>query len=209
MTVSLQKGQSVSLAKKNNKYSNISINLKWNQNQSVEQPVKAKGFFGSLFGGSENNAPKGVDLDVGCLYEMKDGTKHVIQALGNLFGSLTSAPYIQLANDDRTGANKDGEFLTINGEHWDKIQRVLVFAYIYDGVPNWSQVDGIVHLKSDVSKFDIAMDNPVNGKNMCAIALIENVNGEMKVTKLNDYYSGHEAMDRAHSWNMNWVKGSK
>ena len=206
MTVSLQKGQSVSLAKKNNKYSNISINLKWNQGQ--EQPVKSKGFLGSLFGGKEN-APKSVDLDVGCLYEMKDGNKHVIQALGNLFGSLTNAPYIQLANDDRTGANKDGEFLTINGEQWDKIQRVLVFAYIYDGVPNWGQVDGVVHLKSDVSEFDIAMDNPVNGKNMCAIALIENVNDEMKVTKLNDYYSGHQAMDRAHGWNMNWTTGRK
>jgi tellurite resistance protein TerA len=203
MTVSLQKGQSVSLAKKNNKYSNISINLKWNQGE----PVKAKGFFGKMFGGDD--APKKIDLDVGCLYEMKDGTKHVIQALGNLFGSLTQAPYIQLANDDRTGANKEGEFLTINGDQWDKIQRVLVFAYIYEGAPSWADVDGIVHLKSDVSEIDIAMDNPVNGQNMCAIALIENVNGEMKVTKLNEYYQGHEKMDRAHNWGMNWQAARK
>jgi tellurite resistance protein TerA len=206
MTVSLQKGQSVSLAKKNNKYSNVSINLKWNQGEA--QPAKSKGFFGSLFSGADNG-PKKVDLDLGCLYEMKDGNKHVVQALGNLFGSLNNAPYIQLANDDRTGASKDGEFLTINGEQWDKINRVLVFAYIYNGVSNWNEVDGIVHLKSDVSEIDIAMDNPVNGQNMCAIALIENINGEMKITKLNEYYPSHREMDVAHGWNMNWTTASK
>jgi tellurite resistance protein TerA len=203
MGVSLQKGQSVSLEKKNNKYSNISINLKWNQGE----PAKSKGFLGKLFG--SDTAPKSVDLDVGCLYEMKDGSKSAVQALGNAFGNLHAAPYIQLANDDRTGSNKEGEFLTINGEHWDKIKRVLVYAFIYEGVPNWAQVDGIVHLKSDVSEIDIAMDNPVNGQNMCAIALIENVNGEMKVTKLNEYFQGHEKMDRAYSWNMNWKSGHK
>jgi tellurite resistance protein TerA len=203
MAVSLQKGQSVSLEKKNNKYSNISINLKWNQGE----PAKTKGFLGKLFGG--DTAPKSIDLDVGCLYEMKDGSKSAVQALGNAFGSLNSVPYIQLANDDRTGSNKEGEFLTINGEHWDKFKRILVYAFIYEGVPNWAQANGIVHLKSDVSEIDIAMDNPVNGQNMCAIAMIENVNGEMKVTKLNEYFQGHEKMDRAYSWNMNWRPGSK
>lgn len=203
MTVSLQKGQPVSLQKNNNQYSNISINLKWNQGE----PEKPKGFFGKMFGG-ESSSNK-IDLDLGCLYEMKNGDKHVVQALGNLFGSLDNAPYIQLANDDRTGENQDGEFLTINGQQWDSIKRVLVFAYIYGGVSNWNEVDGVVHLKSEVSEFDIEMDNPTNGKNMCAIALIENVNGEMKITKLNDYYPGHREMDVAHGWNMNWTTASK
>lgn len=203
MTVSLQKGQSVSLQKKNDKYSNVSINLKWNQ----EAHTPPKGVFGFFIGAK--NAPKKIDLDLGCLYEMKDGSKSVVQALGNLFGGLNKAPYIQLANDDRTGESKDGEFLTINGEQWDKIKRVLVFAYIYDGISNWNQVDGIVHLKSDVSDIDIAMDNPVNGQNMCAIAMIENVNGEMKITKLNEYFPSHREMDVAHGWNMNWHTASK
>ena len=29
---------------------------------------------------------KGIDLDLGCLYELADGRKGVIQALGNAFG---------------------------------------------------------------------------------------------------------------------------
>ena len=46
---------------------------------------------------------KGVDLDLGCLYELADGRKGVIQALGNAFGSLNRRPWILLDGDDRTG----------------------------------------------------------------------------------------------------------
>lgn len=35
-----------------------------------------------------------VDLDLGCLYELADGSKGVIQALGNSFGSQHRPPYI-------------------------------------------------------------------------------------------------------------------
>lgn len=203
MAISLEKGKSISLQKNNNVYDNISINLKWNQGVHTAP----KGILGFFIGAK--NAPQKIDLDLGCLYEMQDGTKHVVQALGNLFGSLDNSPYIQLDKDDRTGASKDGEFLIINGKNWDKIKRVLVFAYIYDGVTTWNEVDGVVHLKSDVAEFDIVMDNPVNGKGMCAIALIENVNNDMKITKLNDYYPGHQEMDIAHNWNMTWQTARK
>lgn len=33
-----------------------------------------------------------VDLDMGCLYEMADGNKGVVQPLGELFGDLNTAP---------------------------------------------------------------------------------------------------------------------
>jgi tellurite resistance protein TerA len=199
MGVSLQKGQSVSLEKKNTTYSNVSINLKWNQGE------KKKSFLGLRIGTEKTN----IDLDLGCLYEMKNGQKGCVQALGKLFGSLNDKPYMQLASDDRTGESKDGEFLTINGNQWDQIKRVLVYAFIYEGVSSWSKADGIIHLKSDVSEIDIALDNPRDGQNMCAIALLENVDGKMVVTKLNEYYSGHEPMDHAHSWGLNWVSGRK
>lgn len=203
MGISLEKGKAISLQKQNNQYGNVSINLKWNQGAYTPP----KGSFGFWIGAK--NAPQKIDLDLGCLYEMQDGTKHVVQALGNLFGSLDNAPFIQLDKDDRTGASQEGEFLIINGKQWDKVKRVLVFAYIYDGVTNWNQVDGVVNLKSDVSEFDIVMDNPVNGKGMCAIALIENIGGDMTINKLNDYYAGHQEMDIAHNWNMTWQQARK
>lgn len=196
MAVSLSKGQSVSLVKKNTNFSDISINLKWNEGSS-------KGIFG-WFG-----KKSAVDLDLGCLYEMKDGEKNAVQALGNAFGSLNRAPYIQLSGDDRSGANEDGETLIIKGEHWDKIKRVLVYAFIYEGVANWSEADGVVRLKTDNEDLEVKLDQSQNGLSMCAIAMLENVNGQIKVTKVNDYYHGHSEMDRAHHWGLRWVAGSK
>ena len=50
----------------------------------------------------------GIDLDLGCLYELNDGRKGAVQALGNAFGSLTNPPFISLDGDDRTGDSVGG-----------------------------------------------------------------------------------------------------
>lgn len=64
---------------------------------------------------------------------MQDGTKSVIQALGNRFGDFNGFPFIQLSADDRTGALQGGEWLRINGKYWQEIRRVVLFAFIYEG----------------------------------------------------------------------------
>jgi tellurite resistance protein TerA len=46
-----------------------------------------KGFF---------SKSSGIDLDLACLYELSDGTKLVVQALGNQFGAYEKSPYIHL-----------------------------------------------------------------------------------------------------------------
>lgn len=198
MSVSLTKGKAVSLQKKNNTFGNIAINLKWNQGP------KEKGLFGSIFGKKKN-----IDLDLACLYELKDGKKGCVQALGNLFGSLTSAPYIKLLGDDRSGTNAEGETLLINGHEWSKIKRIVVFTYIYEGVSAWSETDGFVNFTSDVNDLQITLDNGDDNHNTCVIAMIENINDEMKVTKINDYVSGHQEIDKIYNWGLNWVHGSK
>ena len=71
MAINLQKGQKVSLKKNTaSGLGEILVNLNWNST-----PVN-KGFLSSLFGGSS-----GIDLDLGCLYELKDGKKGTVQAL--------------------------------------------------------------------------------------------------------------------------------
>lgn len=112
---------SISLEKDANYGGEIKINLNWNRGGK-------KGF---LSMGRSNQ----VDLDLGCLYELKDGTRGVVQALGDCFGSFRDEPYTQLMGDDRTGANADGEWLRINGAHWREIKRILIFSFIYEGLP--------------------------------------------------------------------------
>jgi tellurite resistance protein TerA len=134
-----KKGQSINLSKSNTQsIGEILVNLNWNQ-----QTKKSGGFFSSLLGGGSN----GVDLDLGCLYELRNGQKGCVQALGNAFGSYHSAPFIELDGDDRTGAVSGGENLRINGNKIADIKRVLVYSFIYEGVANWSEADGVVTLK--------------------------------------------------------------
>jgi tellurite resistance protein TerA len=193
----------ISLEKKSEGFGEIRINLNWNRG-SV--PAKSTGLLGGLFGGGN----KGIDLDVGCLYEMQDGTISAVQALGNRFGSLRSEPFIELKGDDRTGAISDGEWLHINGQQWQRFKRVLVYAFIYEGAPNWAQTDGVVTIYvPNEAPLEIRLTEGGNALGMCAIVLLENVGGALRVNREVRYFPGHQEMDRAYHWGLNWRAGSK
>ncbi|MGE1154092.1 TerD family protein [Pseudomonas kitaguniensis] len=186
---------SISLEKTSEGFGEIKVNLNWNKGKG------GGGFF------SRNTS---IDLDVGCLYELQDGSKGVVQALGNCFGELDYDPYIQLKGDDRTGAVSDGEWLHINGKHWGEIRRVLVFAFIYEGAPNWRETDGVVtiHVPGQ-PPIEVRLNEEGGRLGMCAIALLENVGGSVKVSRRVDFHKGHAPMDKAYGWGMRWAAGSK
>lgn len=195
-----KRGNSVSLQKQANAaHGEILINLRWHSLSEGK-----KGFLSGLMGN------KRTDLDVGCLYELNNGDKSAVQALGNTFGNYYGPPYIALDADDRTGSSAGGENLRINGEHWDQIKRVLVYAFIYEGAPNWAEAEALITLKTPGQpEIEVRLDSHRNDRPMCAIALLENQGGAVKITKLVDYHRGHLDMDQAHHWGLDWVRGSK
>jgi tellurite resistance protein TerA len=151
-----------------------------------------------------------VDLDLGCLYELRDGTKSVVQALGNCFGSYEDFPYIHLEGDDRSGSNAEGEFLYVNGDCFNEFKRICIYAFIYQGVANWSQANAYVTVKAPNNPVvEIRLDQHKNGLNMCAIAMLENTSGQLKLTKLAKYFAGHVELDKKYKWGMQWTAGSK
>lgn len=193
-----KKGQAISLEKKGGEFGEIVINLNWSRGSG------RGGLLGGLFGGG------GIDLDLGCLFELASGDKGAVQALGNSFGSLQSPPFIQLMGDDRTGDAASGEFLHINGRQWDRIRRVLVYAFIYRGVPNWGAADAVVTVKTPGQPtLEVRLDNSRPNSGMCAIALLENVGGNIRVSKQAEYFDSHPTMDKAFSWGLRWAAGSK
>jgi tellurite resistance protein TerA len=195
-----KKGNSISLEKKGQGFGEIVINLNWNQGSGG-----GGGFFSRLTGGS-----RGVDLDLGCLFRLRDGRAGAVQALGESFGSLQEPPYVQLMGDDRTGASARGEFLHINGRQWNQLDRVLVFAFIYQGAPNWAETDAVVTLQTpDQPTLEIRLDSHHREHRMCALALLENQGGNIKVTKLAEYFRDHRLMDQAYGFGLRWVAGSK
>ncbi len=201
MSINLTKGHKVNLRKSGSSgLGEILINLNWNS-----RPQK-QGFFASLFGVNQ-----GIDLDLGCLYELKNGKKGTVQALGNSFGSLTRAPYIALDGDDRTGASAAGENLRIDGNRIADIKRVLVYTFIYEGIANWQQANAVVTIKyPGAEDIIVQMDSFNSSEKMCGLVLFENVSDTtFSVEKIVQFFPGHSALDNAFHWGLKWVPGRK
>lgn len=188
--VDLRKGQKVSLVKGSNGLGEILINLNWK---------KPKGLFA-----------RPIDLDLGCLYELKDGSIGTVQALGNRFGSLNQPPYIALDGDDRTGASANGENLRINGKMVSRIKRILVYTFIYEGIADWKGADGVVTVKCPGSpEIIVRMDEYGSKLGLCAIAMLENVQDTLCVEKIVQFYKDQSYADRAFNWGLKWTVGRK
>ncbi|MGY1884135.1 hypothetical protein ACI799_02365 [Blastococcus sp. SYSU DS0753] len=191
---------SVSLTKQGVVGGMLRVNLNWNARPSG--------------GGGLFRRPTGIDLDLGCLYEFTDGNKGVVQALGNAFSAAApgvSKPTIWLDGDDRSGSNTAGENLFVNLDHAAFIQRVLIFAYIYEGVPNWAAADGVVTLFPAAGpEIEVRLDEARAGAPMCAIALLTPNNGDLSVRREIRYIDGNQAqLDQAYGWGMRWSRGTK
>ncbi|MCX7069158.1 MAG: TerD family protein [Methylococcales bacterium] len=195
-----KKGQSISLDKQAGGLSEILVNLNWNAT-----PVKSLGY-------SRNKvvAESGIDLDLACLWEFDQGEIGATQALGGHFGNFHSFPFIELDQDDRSGQSIGGETVRINGRYWQEFRRILIYTFIYEGVPNWSHVDAVITIKAkDQPDIEIRLDSYRDDQFLCAIAMLENINNQVKITKLIDYFSSHQQMDNAYGWGLNYVAGSK
>jgi|ERR1700754_9642 len=173
----------------------VRLNLNWNQRP-------AGGFFKRL-------AP-GIDLDLGCLWELRDGRRGVVQALGNMFGAIDEPPYVQLDKDDRSGRATDGENLFVSGWHSADIKRLAVFAFIYEGVTRWSQADGVVTIHPpEGAPVTIELDERGDGSPMCAVCVITGNTTGFTIERRVQYVSGHIELDQLFGWNLSWRAGRK
>ena len=85
-----------------------------------------------------------------------------------------------------------------------------MFAFIYEGVPNWAAADAVVTLSPQNSApLEVRLDEPSNAS-MCAIALLENTGGELSVRREVRYVSrGHKELDESYGWGLSWTAGRK
>jgi tellurite resistance protein TerA len=196
---------SVSLTKSGAATGQLRVNLNWNA-RPAQQP--GGGFLKRMAAAPQS----AIDLDLGCLYEFTDGSKGVVQALGNSFASRNAgAPIITLDGDDRSGTNTAGENLRIDLNRLAEIRRVLVFAFIYDGVPNWAAADGVVTLYPAAgAPVEVRLDESDPRAPMCAIALLTNSGNDLTVNREVRYiHGGQAALDQAYGWGMQWAAGRK
>ncbi len=190
---------SVSLTKGGVSQGVMRVNLNWTSR------APGKGFMAKLAGTDS------IDLDLGCLYELADGSKGGIQALGKQFGNLQRAPFILLDGDDRSGASVGGENLLINLEQPNRFKRILIFAMIYQGATKWAEANGVVTLyPTSGPEIEVKLDGEGSNARVCGIALLENRGGELTVRREVQYINGSQKkLDEAYGWGLSWAPGSK
>ncbi|NMN98775.1 TerD family protein [Antrihabitans stalactiti] len=192
----------VSLTKQGATSGTMRVNLNW-----AARPGAAKGLFGKRRAGVD------LDLDLCCLWELTDGSKGCIHALGD-FGALDRPPFIKLDKDDRTGGNVAGENLDINLDFTAKFRRILVFAEIYDGAPDFRGVHATATLYPvNSAPIEMMVDDCYDASRNVVLALIENINGELVVRREGRFILpppdkvrwGKVNVDKAYGWGLDWV----
>ncbi|MFF7197488.1 TerD family protein [Streptomyces sp. NPDC008079] len=192
----------VSLTKQGGATGALRVNLSWRVD-----PARGGGRFRK--GG-------GVDLDLCALFELSDGSKGVVQALGNAFGSLYQPPFILLDGDDRTGGSASGENLTVNLDHTAHFRRILVFVTIYEGARSFAGLHATVTLQPQYgAPVDFVLDECTVQSNVCALALLVREGDDLVVRREARYLvprrgvSPQRTTDYAYGWGLNWTPGRK
>jgi len=188
-------------------FQKIHIGLAWDSLKKQEKPT---GFFAKLFK-KEKTVEHNVDLDLGCLYELADGTRGCVQAFGDLYGEYDKSPYISLSGDERTGKSEgDDEYMMINGQKWPKFKRILFYTYIYKGAPSWEILKPQIHVRTPGEEPLIVVPNVAQSELcLCVIAGFENVRNGIRITNYTEYFPGHTEMDRAFGFGLEWADGQK
>ncbi|GAA4311121.1 TerD family protein [Streptomyces venetus] len=199
---------SVSLTKQGGTSGALRVNLNWQVRKQFS------GWSGKF--GRPAAMHSDLDLDLCALYELTDGSKGVVQALGNAFGALHQPPYIHLDGDDRTGAVASGENLTVNLDHKNALRRVLVFVTIYEGARSFADLNATVTLQPQYgAPVEFSLDECTVPSPVCALALITNTGGDLVVQREARYLvpergvSPQRTVDHAYGWGMNWTPGRK
>lgn len=210
----------VSLTKQGGTSGAMRVNLNWQQagkpaarlgKKLGRKTMEALGARGALLPRSGD-----LDLDLCALYELTDGSAGVVHPIGGNFGTLHAPPYIQLDQDDRTGAVASGENLTVNLDHQDRIKRILVFVTVYAGATSFAGLHATVTLQPQYgAPVDFSLDECTVPSNVCALALITNTGSELVVQREARYLvpapgvSPQRTVDEAYGWGLNWSPASK
>ena len=197
----------IDLTKKQNSIiGEIKINLDWSKGS----------FFKQIFG-------KSIDLDLGCFYELRDGSKMLIDGLQfshgrggdrnqqTRQGCYTKSPYIWHMGDDRGNFSESGETILVNPDGISHIKRITIYTFIFEGVAKWSETDATI--KVSVPGNDdiiVQMGQQSSNKRFCAIASIDiGTDNSIEVQKLVSFHDNHSDCDKTYNWGFKYTPGSK
>jgi len=192
-------------------FGEILVNLNWGAKAAPAPPPAKAGLLGGLLG-AKPKPPGQLDLDLCALYELSDGYRGIVQSLGGAMGAYNTAPYMQLLGDARGGGQEayQGEIIRINGRFWGEIRRILLYAMIFEGQPNWAIAQGHAQIRvKDELPVGVRLNQNTNAHRACSIALIENVDGKMAIHKRVETFKNPKELDQHYGWGLRWTAGAK
>lgn len=212
-----KKGDSHTISlKKEDVSKEIKINLNWTAQPDGAQKT---GIFGKMF----SNKSQEIDLDLGCFLELHEGFKTCIDGLQfaqdggprnqvTRQGCYISSPWIWHMGDDRTGGqSQSGETILVNPLGFKDIKRIVVYAFIYEGVARWGETNAIATVSVPNNPDIIVEMGSQNNKNtFCALATIDFIGtNQIRVTRNVSFHNGHAACNDAYNWGMSFKAGRK
>ena len=85
-----------------------------------------------------------------------------------------------------------------------------MYTFIYEGIANWREADGVVTVKCMGSPdIIVRMDEYGSEKSLCGIALIENTGTSFSVEKIVEFFDSQRYLDQAFNWGLRWGYGRK
>jgi uncharacterized protein involved in tellurium resistance len=199
--VSLKSGSDHFVMKPVSSSGTLLINLNWNHTPHR----KKAGFFSKLLGHDD-----AVDLDLGCLFELRTGHKGAIQSLGKNLGAFDRPPYIFHLGDDRSGAWAGGENLKVNLAHMSRLKRLLIFTYIYEGVADWASTDAVISLTIPGQPLlKVLLGSPTDTRPFCAIAMLEFGENLIHVVRQVSFHENQKDCDHVYGWGLRWAVARK
>lgn len=190
---------------------------------NLEKGVSTSGEILINLSWSEGSSSSPIDLDLGCFYEMRDGSKRLIDGLQFSHGRggarnqktnqgcYTEKPFVWHMGDDRGTSSESGEVILVNPKGLNDIKRMTIYTFIFEGVARWSETNAVVRVKvPGQEEVVVQMGMQTSTKRLCAIAELE-FGGDNSITvrKLVSFHDNHSNCDAVYNWGFKYKTGSK
>ncbi|GAA0414220.1 hypothetical protein Acor_09990 [Acrocarpospora corrugata] len=153
-----------------------------------------------------------VDLDLSCFWALANGKIGCVQALGDKFTvpPHSQNPLIRLDEDKKSGGG-DGENLFIDMSRAHHIRRILVYAHISDGVPNFAAAHAVATVyQEDAAPIVVELKGPSYRASVCTVALmVGDEAGGLTVRHEVRYFQSAKQMSDHYGWGLSFRPGQK
>ena len=85
-----------------------------------------------------------------------------------------------------------------------------MYVYIYKGAMDWSQVRPQIQVRIPGEQpLVVTLSSHMKNLGLCVLTEIKNVRNGMMVENYTEYFPGHNEMDRAYGFGLEWADGAK